>query len=151
MGRRVVDRDLGYQKSMKNLKDLGMAPVDVFVGVRAESGGELVTIAAVNEFGSADGTIPERSFLRSTVDENRKKYLSALSAAIDKGITYGRAAMVRELGKVGQVAVGDVQRKIRDLDTPPNAPSTVRQKGFDNPLIETGRLRQSIDFKVEGA
>lgn len=148
---RVVDRDLGYRKIMRNLREMGRAPVEVFVGVRAESGAELVTIAAVNEFGSSDGHVPERSYLRSTVDENRAKYLKALTAATGKGIDKGRATMARELGKVGQVAVGDVQRKIRDIDTPPNAPSTIRQKGFDNPLIETGRLRQSIDFKVEGA
>jgi hypothetical protein len=37
------------------------------------------------------------------------------------------------------------------LDSPPNAPATVEAKfGQDNPLIDTGRLRQSIDSEVRG-
>lgn len=135
---------------MKNLADMGKSHPEVFVGIRAEAGAELVTIAAVNEFGSADGHVPERSFLRSTVDENHKKYGDLLQTAVERGIDKGTTALRRELGRVGAVAAGDVQRKIRDLKDPPNAPSTIAAKGSDNPLVDTGRLRQSIDWKVEG-
>lgn len=31
---------------------------------------------------------------------------------------------------------------------PPNSPATIEMKGFDNPWIETGTLRESVDFKV---
>lgn len=147
---RVVDRDLGYRKVVKNLKAMGRkGGVSVLVGVRGKEGAEQVLIAAVNEFGSSDGRIPERSYLRSTVDENRDRYLKALEAASRAGEAQGPGTLTRELGKVAQVAVGDIQRKIRDLDTPPNAPSTIRKKGTDNPLIDTGRLRQSIDWEIE--
>jgi len=54
----------------------------------------------------------------------------------------------RSLRRLGSVAVGDVQRTIRDIKQPPNAPSTIRKKGSDNPLIDTGRLRQSIEYAI---
>lgn len=146
----VTDRDFGYRKIMRNLRKLGRANPAVFVGVRSAAGAELVLIAAVNEFGSADGHVPERSFLRSTIDENREKYLALLTKATGKAIDKGKSAMRTELGKVGALVASEVQKKIRDLKDPPNAPSTIAKKGSSNPLIDRGRLRQSIDFEVRG-
>ena len=31
----------------------------------------------------------------------------------------------------------------------PNAPSTIRKKGSDKPLIDTGRLRQSVNYVIK--
>lgn len=119
--------------------------VDVYVGIRSEQGAELVTYAAANEFG-VPGRIPERSFLRSTADENRRRYTTELmdaAVAVLDGQDVGSA-----FGRVGLGAVGDVQVKIRQLRIPPNAPSTIRRKGSSNPLIDTGRMRQSIEYEV---
>ncbi len=149
-GRRVIDRDLGYARIMRNLTLLGRADPFVEVGVRAETvGADLVVIATVNEFGSADGHIPERSFMRSTADENRAKYANLMQKAVEAGIDKGLGAMRRELGRAGLVMVGDIQKKIVALKDPPNAPSTIAKKGSANPLVDTGRLASSIDFVVK--
>ena len=31
----------------------------------------------------------------------------------------------------------------------PNAPSTIAKKGFDAPLIDTGKLQEVIDYEVK--
>ncbi len=153
---RVIDRDFGYRRILRNLRQLGKkADIGVFVGVRSgagesENGTSMALIAAVNEFGSSDGRVPERSFLRSTVDENNAAYMNRLERATGRAIDQGRGVMRRELGLVGAKVAGDVQRKIRSLKEPPNAPSTIARKGSSNPLIDTGRLRQSIDWEVRG-
>ena len=49
---------------------------------------------------------------------------------------------------VGLVASGQVQQYMTELKTPPNARSTIRKKGSDNPLIDTGALRASVTSKV---
>lgn len=49
---------------------------------------------------------------------------------------------------VGLVAAGKVQEFMTELRDPPNAASTIRQKGSDNPLIDTGALRASVISKV---
>jgi hypothetical protein len=140
---RVKDTDRGYRKLMARIGALGN--VAARVGVRGEDGEDLVTIAAANEFGTA--TIPERSFLRSTVDEGRAKYAKLLRQAVERMVDGVPVPLA--MGVVGETLVGDVQRKIRNRIPPPNAPSTIARKGSDVPLIDTGRLRQSIDYELE--
>lgn len=108
----------------------------------------LVDVATVNEFGSRDGRIPERSFLRSTIDRNRTAYLVKLGAAGLRALVGGRAGLVAALHRLGLEVATDVRRTIITLRTPPNAASTVRRKGSDNPLVDTGRLAQSVTWEV---
>ncbi len=134
------------------------------VGIRQENGAKLpegadpgsityAEIATVHEFGSADGAIPERSFLRSAFDENREKISKALEREllkiVDDAVREGSTRLVyRALGRVGARVTGMVQAKIRNGPFVPNAPMTIARKKSDKPLIDTGRLRQSIDFEV---
>lgn len=123
----------------------GAKTATLLVGVRAVPGSDLATIAAANEFGTS--RIPARSFLRSTVDDGRVKYavyLDKIAGDLVDGIN-----PVRALSVLGMALVGDVQQRIRNRIPPPNAPYTIARKGSDVPLIDTGRLRQSIDFVVE--
>ena len=148
---KIIDRDLGYKDIMKRLKGLdGEHIVEVGVPATAgqyEDGANQVLVASVNEFGSSDGRIPERSFLRSTVDENTTKYADLLSRLIGEAVD-GRLTIEQALDRLGLKAVADVQRKIVQLDDPPNAEATIERKRSSNPLIDTGQLRQSIIHRV---
>lgn len=140
----VIDRDMGYKALMARLA--GMYSVAVLVGVESDGGSpDVVDYAAWNEFGTA--TIPERSFLRSTMDNNRAKYLRLQEEAVERMID-GLSPRIA-YGAIGLTAVADVRRTIQNHVPPPNAPSTIRRKGFDHPLIETGHLSDSIQFTVE--
>jgi len=147
----LTDRDTGFEAVLESLRELGGDP-SVYVGVRGQAGQEkpegsdatVVEYAAFNEFGTKN--VPQRSFLRSTADENKRKYGEALANAV--GETIDGKPLRLAFGKVGEMGVRDVQQKIRNLATPPNAPSTIKKKGSSNPLIQTGRLRQSIDWEV---
>tara|TARA_R110000824_G_scaffold30668_7_gene100628 strand:+ start:4136 stop:4621 length:486 start_codon:yes stop_codon:yes gene_type:complete len=157
MSDRVVDTDKGYKRIRENIAKLAKASIGdgpgVFVGVRADKDGDLLTIAAVNEFGSSDGHVPERSYLRSTIDKNRQDYITQIVKILDAaytGRTGSLSTLHRGLSRLGAKAAGDVQKTMTALSSPANAPSTVERKGADNPLIDTGRLRQSIDFEVRG-
>lgn len=157
MARGFTDRDHGYKQlltAFKAFAGTGGQPPQIVVGVREGAGAEadgtsLVLVAAVNEFGSSDGHVPERSFLRSTIDENRAAYETDMGKALVQ-VILGKGSLRTEFGKVGAKVAGDVQRKITTLDTPPNAPSTIRQKGSSNPLIDSGALRAAIDFELKG-
>lgn len=143
----VIDRDRGYNAIMRAL---GLMPdsVTAYVGLRGADDSELVEHAAANEFGTQDGSIPERSFLRSTVAEHQAKYQKQLDKAVGDAVD-GKAPLAKGLGLLGERAKRDVQRKIRDLKEPPNAALTIALKGSSNPLIDTGRMRQSIDYVIE--
>lgn len=56
------------------------------------------------------------------------------------------------LRKAGAFLEGKIKEKITHSDPswPPLKPETVKRKGSSKPLIDTGRLRNSITHKVEG-
>ena len=151
----LVDRDLGYDAIIESLLTIQKGDPQVLVGVRSEAGQDLVTYASANEFG-VHGKIPERSFLRSTVDENVDEYSDLLGDAVDELVKPGSAGFLTrilsfktKLSRVGLKAVGDIQRKIVEIKDPPNSPRTIALKrGKANPLIDTGRMRQSITSTV---
>lgn len=61
----------------------------------------------------------------------------------------GEFAMRTLLEQMGNMAESSVKQAITDLKDPPNARSTIAKKGSDNPLIDTGNLRQSIRYVID--
>ena len=60
------------------------------------------------------------------------------------------AASAQETASIiGAAAVGIIQKEIVDGQWTPNAPSTIKKKGSDRPLIDTGHMRQSCHFVVK--
>jgi len=106
-------------------------------------GTDVIDVAVANEFGTE--TIPERSFLRSAIRENKGAY-KKLNRKHLKKIRKMTAEKALEL--LGTEAAGHVADKVNDVSTPPNAPSTRDRKGSENPLVDTGHLKQSITHEV---
>ena len=88
--------------------------------------------------------IPPRPWLIPGFKSGETRYAKDLKNTIEGGGTV-EMAMVR----VGTLAKGNIQRFMTDLKTPPNAPLTIALKGSDNPLIDTGELRASVDFILQ--
>lgn len=106
---------------------------------------ELVLVGVANEFGTI--RIPERSFMRSTFDEE-KESINKKGEVFYRRIIDLQETAESALNKLGIWFVSKVKRKITTLNTPPNAPSTIRRKDSSNPLIDTGQMRASIQYKV---
>lgn len=116
-----------------------------------------VLVAAVAEFGTADGHVPSRSWLRAFVDENREMIRDLIRKLqiqwLDGKITHEQA-----LGLLGAKLVGMIQARIAKGIDPPLAESTkAARRGPDKahkgprkftPLIDTGQFRQSIAWEV---
>lgn len=144
---RDVNRMLQLVANLKELKGY-VIKVGIF------GSDEYVMIANVHEFGARirNGKgytiIPERSFMRSTFDENNGEWINFFESQL-KLLLNGRLEAKTLCERLGARMVADIQKKIKEIDTPPNAPSTIAQKGSSNPLIDTGGLRQRITYKVE--
>lgn len=132
------------------LKDLAktlneLVKKDVFVGIPEEANKSLedqpsfnmASLAAVLEFGNDH--IPERPFLRQTLNDNREKYVSMFVNLFKKGVEPEK--IYEQLALIAQA---DVQENIVRGNWVPNNPKTIKRKGSSKPLIDTGRLRQSI-------
>jgi hypothetical protein len=102
-------------------------------------------VAAYNEFGSPAAGRPPRPFFRKTIAEGRKHWGSDLG----KVLRHTGFDAERSLGLMGELIAGELRQSIVDFDSPPLAASTVRRKGFAKPLVDTGTMLRSVDYRVE--
>lgn len=145
------DVDLGRKKILQQLELAKGARVDVgILGAERHPDGDatIPEIGLIHEFGAPSKSIPERSFIRSTVDQKDRAYRQELRNSF-ANILLGRGTVLSELDQFGFRVTGDIQRKITAIRTPANSESTIEKKGFDNPLIETGTLRAFIKHRVK--
>ena len=138
------------RRTYRDVSDLALklkGPTRVKVGLPAgEAPGDLVAIGIYNEMGTR--TIPERPAFRNAIRANRNGYQRAMSSGA-RDILNGGTSVRTILSRLGILAQGHIQQEITSLRSPPNAPSTIRQKGSSNPLINSGRLRASITWKID--
>lgn len=150
MANRVTERDMGWRRINAEIKKARGAGVKVGVLANSEpseDGADMLLIAAANEFGTADGRVPARPFIRGGFDQHSRD-LRQLKARLWDQVLAGRLTVDRALGLLGETHQSQVQAYMTALDTPPNAPRTIAQKrGSTNPLIDTGRLRASIRWE----
>ncbi len=123
----------------------------VSIGVFSDSGSEpngtsLIDVAIWNEYGTS--RIPQRPFMRIASDNNNEKWSDMAHQMVDM-VTDGSINARQAKNVIGVQAVGDIQEVIGSNALQANAPGTIKKKGSAAPLIDTGRLRQSIKFKVE--
>lgn len=156
----IHDRDKGFKSLLRFSKQLKSARPYVAVGVTGErgsaphQGGEgatVVDIAVAHEFGA--GRVPERSFIRDTIDAQAKKYRAYLNKGIDQELAQtvqsgSVPAQSLTLKRLGLMVKGDIQKRIAQGIPPPNSPATIARKGSSTPLINTGQLRASIDYEL---
>lgn len=106
-------------------------------------------IANIHEFGHKPSGIPSRSFVRKTFDTKENDIGDEVEKAVmlylEDKISYDSA-----MDMIGTKLVDFVKRTLVDLKTPPNHPLTIARKKSSNPLIDTGRLLDSIEYKVVG-
>ncbi|MBZ7262482.1 hypothetical protein FMK81_13295 [Klebsiella oxytoca] len=140
-------------KKLKEIQDRITAKKRVLVGLPAGSGNydegaPIVVIGAVQEFGSADGRVPERSFLRVPLYQNIDNIKKGF-AALTSQVTRGEISAFQMLDQIGARAVGYCVEAIEGGIEPANAESTIRRKGSSTPLIDTGILKSKITHIVE--
>lgn len=106
---------------------------------------DLCDIALYNELGTSNA--PSRPFMRDAIDKHKDeidKFLDAQFGLLANGKTDAETMMQ----SIGVFLKGIVQREMVEGDFVPNAPSTIRRKHSDKPLIDTGRMRQSVNFVI---
>lgn len=133
-----------FEKLLKDLKDKEVR-IGIQQGQDSEDGVDLVDIAMFNELGTVN--IPSRPFLRDSVDANADQINNFLQSMKKQLLASGSAEDV--LKKIGVFQKGLVQEQIVKGDFAPNSPETIRRKGSDTPLVDTGRMRQSINYVIQ--
>jgi hypothetical protein len=153
---RFIDKDRGWKRLRRELRKSIRKP-HVVVGIFGDAASEPkqkspkltnAQVASVHEFGL--GNVPERSFIRGTVDE-RAKGISRIARKGARAVLAGTATTRFALEVLGIFVQGAIRRRISRGIPPPLKEATKRRKGSSMPLIDTGQLRGSIDYEVRNA
>jgi hypothetical protein len=96
-----------------------------------------------NEFGT-DRILP-RPFLRTGLLDNIGRYRGVFKIVVGKVLTR-KMSHDQAVAVIGEMAKADVQAKIVAIRSPENAELTKKLKKSSNPLIDTGALRQHINW-----
>lgn len=143
-GKRTAE-GLKFEETIKQLSELEVA-VGYYSGEGSyKDGTPLVVVAASNEYGSS--TTPARPFMAKSFNDNFSQIKSACALAEKKIVEKG-ASIQDTLSELGVFIKGLVQKTITDGDFAPNAPSTIKHKRSNHPLIDTGRMRQGVDYRI---
>lgn len=166
----TINRELQYLRRIENeLKIIQRKTVEI--GILGSESSEILIIANVNEFGAEISvtenmrnylhsiglhllnstvtiTIPERSFVRRTVDEKENNIINFLDTKFTQ-VFNGEINSNQFLNSIGEYCVGLTRKMLVDVNNPPNHPFTIEQKGSNNPLIDTGTLLSRISYEVK--
>ncbi len=148
----VKEIDHGWLKLRKELQKLHEKS-KVAVGIQGEQaeverdGITQAHLGAIHEFGVPEKNIPERSFLRATVDQKTSIYAGLIDKLVEQIVTL-QMSSERALGILGERVVGDVKAAMANGIPPELKPETIRRKGSSKPLIDTGQLRNSITYTI---
>ncbi len=124
-------KDTGWNRNILKLLD----EKEVTVGIHDDP--ENARKGFYNEFGTS--TVPQRSFLRSTFDEEDKNYIKLLTSVFAK-IAREKMTTRQAVAVFGAKVVSDIKKKILS-----QTPSATDQ----NPLVDTGAMLNSVDYEVK--
>lgn len=106
---------------------------------------DLVDIALYNELGTS--TIPSRPFLAQTVQMHEEEIKEMAATEISQTLI-GKKDSQQAFNAIGEDVRQKVQNRINEGQFVPNAPSTIKHKGHDRPLIDTGTMRDNISYTI---
>lgn len=136
----------------KNLESCH-ADVGFLDGGRGYADGELnvPTVAYIQEYGVSSSKrkkkwfIPPRPFMSFSTAIFESKFSNILA----KELVSNKYDSQKAIGVAGESLKQVIQKSIIEWSTPPNAPYTVEKKGFNDPLIHTGTMYDSVEYSVK--
>lgn len=108
-----------------------------------ENGLPVAQIAFWNEYGTE--VSPLRPFFRSMIEKNKAGW----SLAFGNLMNMNNNDVAKVFALMGEGIKDQLTQSIVEFSDPPNAPSTVRRKGFNKPLIETGTMQRATGWDIE--
>ena len=103
-------------------------------------GTNVATVAFWNEYGTERA--PPRPFFRTTIANNKEKWVDTVRKLVP--LHGGNKSLLQ----LGELIKGDLVESILNWTEPPNAPYTVKKKGFNAPLRDTAQMSRSISYDL---
>lgn len=110
-------------------------------GVTYPDGMSVPMVASLNEFGTYN--IPPRPFFRNAINKNSDKWGKVFLQGMQK------QGARNAFGLLGERIRKDIVQSINDTNEPPNSPVTIARKGSSKPLVDTGLMRASVNYRIK--
>lgn len=110
-------------------------------GVTYPDGMSVPMVASLNEFGTYN--IPPRPFFRNAINKNSDKWGKVFLQGMQK------QSARNAFGLLGERIRKDIIQSINDTNEPPNSPVTIARKGSSKPLVDTGLMRASVNYRIK--
>jgi hypothetical protein len=162
-----------FSQKLKNISEMldrdYTLNVGWFSGNKYNNGLEVGDVAKLQEYGGVGengNNIPPRPFVRPAMAENSNKWRKNILKNIKNEISKGHVAFLNNIFKeLGKEVKENIQKSIQDVYEPPLADYTIMkrmekrgmsdfsilenmQKELTKPLIDTGKMLKSCDYKV---
>lgn len=113
-------------------------------------GTSVIMVGFWNEFGSMDGVVPARPWLRTGAAENKDKWIDMARRIVKKCIEQGKDPL-NHFALLGLQMERDIKASIDEGQWEPNQGQYAAWKaahGKEKPLIVTGHLRASVRYVI---
>lgn len=150
MSYKIIEKKNQLDKLKKTLNDLIGAKLKIgfFDGQKSETSElTLATVAKINEYGTTDGKIPPRPFLRQTLRKNNN-FKEDVKNVLQETLTLSKTfdSLFKKLGVKG---MQEIQKEMTVGEFQENSEYTIKKKKSSKPLLDTGQLRHSVSWRVE--
>jgi hypothetical protein len=112
-------------------------------GATYPDGTPVALVAAVQNFGSR--TVPPRPFFDQMVADHKDEWPKVLGNLLMQT----KYDPVKALNLLGFAMRGELQKSIILAPGPPLAAATIKRKGFDKELVDSGHMLNSADWEVK--
>lgn len=108
---------------------------------------QVAQIARDNDQGTVKN--PPRPFMNVGFGIKVQENLPKLFLSNMKRIVEGKSTFTKEYRVLSTILTTGLKQTIVDWSTPRNSRATIADKGFNDPLIKTGKMLESVESKVE--
>lgn len=128
----------------KKLSSARKVKVGFFEDASYPDGTPVAMIAAVQNFGAPSRGIPPRPFFTAMIKDHGSEWGGDTAELMER--TDGDAHQTLTL--MGELIEEQLRQSVVDTNDPALKPATIKRKGFEKPLVDTGRMLGSIKSKV---
>lgn len=137
------------EKLLKKAEKHTHVAVGILQDVKREDGFSMIDLAMVHEYGSKNGHIPARSFIRSTCDAKAKEHIRLIKK-LQQQMLQGHLSSRQALRQLGEVVSKDMVQTINQGIEPELKLATIKRKKSSTPLIDKGLLKGALKHEVRG-
>ena len=151
----VIDR--GFNRIVRQLKELDTSELDVGLFEDTQSADGKMTMGGLgivqelgrySDMGRVEITeIPPRPFTENTAIERQDEICDVMEVEVDK-LVFKAKNPKSVLSAIGRKYASFVKQTIIDFYDPENAEATIDWKGFNDPLMHTGTMKNSVKHKI---